>query len=498
MTSKPYEELIELVADASLLGSTGSLLGWDQETMMPRAGVEYRARQLAQLSGLIHSKATDPRIGDLLDECDETDLVAAANVREIKRSYEKATKLPESLVKEVAHTGVLAREAWIDARAKSDYSIFAPWLEKNLGLGLSMAECYGWPSDGEPWDAFADSYEAGMTAAGIEKVFTDLRPRLQALLDDLLGSSVRPSNRFNELELPIESQRRFCRFAASAIGFDFERGRLDESAHPFCGGTHPNDVRMTTRYRTTEALDSLTATLHESGHGMYEQGLPLAHLGTPAGSSCSLGFHESQSRLWENLVGRSLQFWVWCTPKLPEFFGEAISGISPEEMYATANLVAPSLIRVEADEATYNMHIMVRFELERAMLRGELPVSDLPNAWNSAYKEYLGIDVPDDARGCLQDVHWSGVSYGYWPTYSLGNLYGAQLFESARDAIPGLEDGFARGEFAPLLSWLRDNVHSQGGIYLPGELCERATGTPLSADPLMRHLDTKFRPLYGV
>jgi len=503
-TESAYQQLLRLAQDAKLIASSASLLSWDQETMMPDGGVEYRSRQMAMLAKLAHDHLVDPRVGDLLAACEgDRDLMAAphgdaaANIREIRRDYDRATKLPSDLVEEMAKTASVAQHEWAAARKESSFSRFKPWLRKNIELLRRKAECLGVPRDGEPWDALADEYEPGMTAAQIETLFTPLRSRLKKLLDDLLGSSKKPSNAFNEIALPIEAQKKFVRFIAEAIGFDFKRGRLDTSTHPFCGGTHCNDVRLTTRFHDVNVNDALGSTMHECGHGIYEQGLLFAHVGTPLGESVSLGIHESQSRMWENQVGRSLPFWKWLYPKLGEFFGSATKGLSLEDVYGGANVVEPGFIRVEADEATYNMHIMIRFELERAILRGDLDVDDIPETWNAKYKDYLGLTVPDDRRGCLQDVHWSSASMGYFPTYTLGNLYAAQIFEKVMQEIPDLHRQFEKGKFDDLRHWLNRNIHAHGRRYLPDELCQRVTGKPLSADPLMRHLEGKLRPLYG-
>ena len=332
----------------------------------------------------------------------------------------------------------------------------------------------------------------------MSEVFTPLRERLQTLLDALMGSSTKPSNAFNEIALPIEQQKAFVRNIAQQIGFDFDAGRLDESTHPFCSGTHCNDVRLTTRFHEDNVNDAIGSTMHEAGHGIYEQGLLFEHVGTPMGHSVSLGIHESQSRMWENQVGRSEAFWRWCYPQMEQFFGNATASLSFEDVYGGANIVKPDFIRVEADEATYNMHIMIRFELERMLMNGDLAVADLPDAWNQRYKEYLGIDVPNDTKGCLQDIHWSMTSLGYFPTYTLGNLYCAQFFEKALADHPSLYEEFAQGEFGTLKTWLNTNIHALGRTYRAAELCEHVTGAPLSADPLMRHLESKLKPLYGL
>lgn len=500
-----YGELLSLVREARLLASTAQLLGWDQETMMPEGGVDFRSRQLAQLARMAHDLAVNPRIGELLAECEadddltsDPDSDTAATLREIRRDYDRETKLPASLVEEIARTASVAQHEWAEARKRSEFGRFRPWLEKITGLMRKKAECLGWPSGGEPWDALADEYEPGMTGAGIEKLFTPLRTRLTNLLDQILDSKRPPSNAFNEFRLPVDQQMRFCRFVADSIGFDFRRGRLDTSTHPFCSGTHCNDIRLTTRFNETCVNDALGSTMHECGHGIYEQGLMFDHVGTPLGESVSLGVHESQSRMWENQVGRSRAFWAWVRPFLPAFFGEGVRRFSLDELYGAANIVEPGFIRVEADEATYNMHIMIRFEIERMLLKGSLAVADIPGVWNAKYKEYLRLDVPDDRRGCLQDIHWSMASMGYFPTYTLGNLYAAQLFEKALQDMPDLPKQFERGEFGGLKTWLNEKIHRQGRRYLPGRLCEVVTGRPLSADPLLRHLEGKLKPIYGL
>ncbi|MBL6997821.1 MAG: carboxypeptidase M32 [Phycisphaerales bacterium] len=500
-----YDQLIKRTKEANSLGATISLLHWDQEVMMPKKGIEYRANQISLTSRMHHELSTDDEIGDLLEAC-ETDgeLVSdctsatAVNVREIRHRYDRATKLPSALVEEEAMLSSRGQNAWAEARKNNDFTAFQPWLEKIVDLLQRKAECYGWADGGEPWDALAEDYEPGCTAASVSEVFTPLRDRLQTLLDEIMGSETKPSNAFNEIALPINQQKEFVRAIATQIGFDFDAGRLDESTHPFCSGTHCRDVRLTTRFHENNVNDAIGSTMHEAGHGIYEQGLLFSNAGTPMGYAVSLGIHESQSRMWENQVGRSEAFWKWCHPKMNEFFGDATSSLTFDDVYGGANIVNPDFIRVEADEATYNMHIMIRFELERMMMKGDLAVADLPEAWNSRYKEYLGIDVPSDTKGCLQDIHWSMTSMGYFPTYTLGNLYCAQFFEKAMEAIPNMYEQFALGEFGELKTWLNENIHQRGQQYRAAELCEVVTGKALSADPLMRHLESKLRPLYGL
>jgi carboxypeptidase Taq len=503
--SKSYEELIAKTTEVALLGTTAGLLHWDQETYMPPRGIDHRAKQLAQVAGLAHKWATDERIGELLSKCEaDSDLTSdphadpAANLREIRKGYDRATKLPNELVVERTKTRSIATHHWQEARKNDDFDLFRPWLEKNVELARRTAECYGWAEGEEPWDALAEGYETGMRAKNVERVFTPLRDELQTLIGELMSGPRAPSGEFRSLVLPIEEQKAFVREVIEAMGFDFTRGRTDLSTHPFCGGTCVDDVRLTNRFRDDGLVDSLAGGMHEAGHGLYEQGLPREHDLTPLGTAASLGVHESQSRMWENFVGRTEAFWRWAHPKVKSRFGAAVADLSARDMYEAMNHVEPSLIRVEADEATYNLHIMVRFELERVLMNGELAAADVPNEWNRRYKEYLGVDVPNDTLGCLQDIHWSGGSFGYFPTYTLGNLYAAQIFEKVLEDIPGLYGSFERGDFSPLKSWLNENLHRHGSRYEPAELCEVATGKPLSPEALLRHLESKLRPLYGV
>ena len=474
--------------------------------MMPAGGLDHRSKQLSQLARIKHEMVTDPAIGQLIEACEadpqlqaDPASIAAVNVREIHRDFDRATKLPVDLVAELASACSVAQAQWQEARKLSDFSLFQPWFEKLLALHKRTAECLGWHDvDGEPWDALADQYEPGCTAKATEAIFTPLRQQLVDLLKALREASAGPDERLIRLHLPTDPMKRFVREVAERMGFDFTRGRLDESTHPFCGGTHCHDVRITTRFSETKPIEPLYSTIHESGHGMYEQSLSEAHIGTPMGQSVSLGIHESQSRMWENLVGRCQAFWVWCLPLLRDSFGPEVEMLSVDEAFAGANIVRPGFIRVEADEVTYNLHVMVRFEIERALMKGELKVADVPDVWNQKYRQYLGLKVPDDARGCLQDIHWSSGAIGYFPTYALGNLYAAQFFEKALADVPDLYEQFASGKFDGLRSWLGENIHCHGMRYRAAELCKKITGTSLSSGPLIRHLEGKLKPLYGL
>jgi len=499
-----YTELTSHLRETATLASAASILGWDQEVMMPPRGVGLRASQLSLLGALVHERRTSPRMGELIAECEADPALAgdpdvSANLREIRRTYDLATKVPTSLVREMAETSSRALEAWRGAKERSDFSLFAPWLERVVGLNRARAECYGVPAGGDLYDPLLDEYEPGMTSAEVERVFSALRPRLAELIAGITASGREPDARLAVLRVPRDLQVALHRRVLGQIGFDLEAGRLDVSTHPFCEGMGPGDTRLTTRFGEEGIFEPLASTLHEAGHGMYEQGLPKEErFGEPLAEAASLGIHESQSRMWENMVGRSRAFWSWGLPVAREALGSALDGVSADDVYRFVNAVKPGLVRVEADEATYNLHIMLRFDVERALLRGDLPVRDVPGVWNERMRADLGVEVPDDARGALQDIHWALGAMAYFPTYTLGNLYAAQLWETIREQLPGLDAQISGGDFAGLLGWLRENVHRHGRRYHAPELCRRVTGRPLSPEPLLRYLEGKLRPLYGL
>ena len=494
-----YERLAAYARKSAHLRSIGSLVGWDQETYMPRAAADARSDQLALLAELGHARATAPELGELIEQAQaevKNDDELSASVREFRRDYDKATRLPGDLVAELAKVGSEAQEVWKKARVASDFAMFAPWLERMVGLTRRKAECLGYPEDGELYDALLDEYEPGATARDIASVFTPLARQLADLLAELRAGRD-PDDSVLALSIPADRQHAFGQFVIGRLGFDLEAGRLDTTTHPFCSGMAPGDTRLTTRYRDERFTDALYGTMHECGHGLYEQGLRKdTRFGEPLADDCGLGIHESQSRMWENMVGRSREFWQWALPHARQMLTGELSGKSPEDMYRAVNTAKPSLIRVEADEATYNAHVMIRFEIERALFAGELEVADVPGVWNRKYREYLGIDVPDDRRGCLQDVHWSFGLIGYFPTYTLGNLYAAQFWETIGREIPDRDEQIARGEFGAILDWNRRNIHQHGRRYRAAELCERATGRPLSAEPLLNYLAGKLKPIY--
>ncbi|NQT53805.1 carboxypeptidase M32 [bacterium] len=497
-----YDELLARSREVSLLGSCGGLLGWDRETFMPRKGAEHRAEQLGLISGLCHEKATDSRVGELLAAVEGSDLTAdplgvpAVNARELRRSYDRATKLPNDLVVELARITSLAHGKWVEARQRRDHALFQPWLERILALVQRAADCYG--HDGNRYNALLEGYEPGATTAWLEGVFAPLRDELVALLDAIRGSGREPDTAVLRRAFPVEQQAKFGRLAAGALGFDFEAGRLDVVAHPFCSGIGPGDTRLTTRYNDHDFGDGFFSIIHETGHGLYDQGLPLEHWGTPMGDAVSLGIHESQSRLWENFVARSRPFWQHFYPQAQQVFPTALADVALDDFHFAVNDVRPSFLRVDADEVTYNLHIILRFEIEQALLSGDLPPADLPGAWNEKFVASFGITPPDDAQGCLQDVHWSGGALAYFPTYTLGNLSAAQLFATARQALGDVDAQLAAGNFAPLLEWLHTHIHHRGMKYRAADLIQEVTGAPLSHDALIAHLRAKFGALYGL
>ncbi len=499
---KAYDELVSRLREVALLSSCGSVLGWDERTYMPRGGGALRADQLAMISGLMHEKFTDPRIGELLSILEQSDLVGnedspeAANIRETRHDYDRYTKLPRELVEELTKTTTLAQGEWVIARKNKDFKHFLPWLEKVLALTVRKAEAYGY--EGEPYNALLDNYEKGMTVEQVSATFEILRVELVELLNKIREAPKRPDVSIVEREYDVGRQRIFGESVAQAMGYNFDSGRLDVTTHPFCTGIGPGDTRITTRYNPKRLNDALFGTMHEAGHGLYEMGLEKeTYFGTPMGESASLGIHESQSRMWENQVGRSKPFWRHFFPQAQRLFRDSLGGVKLDDFYAAINNVAPSYIRVEADEATYNLHILLRYELERAMVKGDLKPADVPGEWDKRFKDYFGIEVDNVANGCLQDVHWSAGLMGYFPTYSLGNLHSAQFFAKALEDMPDLMDQFEQGIFGNLREWLRKNIHKHGSRYRAGKLCEKVTGKPLSHKPLMDYMYAKFSEIYG-
>jgi carboxypeptidase Taq len=503
MTPKEaYSEFEMRLRELAVISSSAAVLGWEERTYMPRGGAALRAEQLSYLSGLHHEKLVDPYLDELMSDIEGSDLAKdpespeAVNVRETRVVYDKQRKLPKKLVEELSKTTTLAQGEWVNARRNNDFKSFQPWLEKVIDLTRQKAEAYGYKD--EPYNALLDDYEPGATVADIGTAFEELRKELVELNKKIQAAPKKPNKSIVEREFDVDRQRVFGEMASAAIGFEFEKGRLDITTHPFCSGFGPGDTRITTRYNPKRLNDALFGTMHETGHALYEMGLQKdKYFGMPMGESVSLGIHESQSRMWENQVGRSKEFWTYMFPQAQRIFRESLGDVSLDDFYGAINNVEPSYIRVEADEATYNLHILLRFEIERAIFNKEIKIADIPGEWNSRFKKYFGIDVDKDANGCLQDVHWSAGLIGYFPTYALGNLYSAQFFAKALQDMPDLPQQFARGEFSGLLKWLRKNIHEQGQRYRATDLCEKVTGRPISHKPLMEYMNTKFGEIYG-
>ncbi|WP_263785672.1 carboxypeptidase M32 [Salinibacter grassmerensis] len=499
--STPVEDLRTHLAPIEDLKSAAAVLTWDQETHMPDGGAEARAQQLSTLQSTAHERFVDDQTGVLLDQAadavDDTDPLDpdAALIRVTRRDYERAVRVPSSLVAELSKAKSQAQQAWKQARQNDDFSRFAPHLETLVDLSVEKAEAIGY--ENEPYDALLTEYEPGRTTAEVVTLFDTLRDALVPLVDTI-DNAPQINNEILRGTYPQSEQRAFGRSVIADFGYDLDRGRQDVSAHPFTMSFSPDDVRLTTRYDEDNVGSALFSTIHEAGHGLYEQGIDPSLARTPLGDGTSLSIHESQARLWENHVGRSRPFWRHYLPALKDHFPDALGGVALEPFYRAINRVEPSLIRVEADEVTYHLHVMLRFELERGLIDGALSVNDLPSRWNEAMDASLGV-VPDtDTNGVLQDVHWSQGAFGYFPTYTLGTLTAAQLMDTIEDDLPGLPAHIADGDFAPLLDWLRARVHRHGRKLTAPGILERATGDNLSADPWLEYAHEKFGGLYGL
>lgn len=497
-----YQRLCDHARELKLLESIEHLLDWDERTQLPPAGGGYRADQIAYVAGLVHQKQTAPQVGEWLDELADSELAADAYsdsgtvIRQLKRDYDKKARLPQALVEELARVSVLGQQTWVEARRDNNYAQFQPSLEKILDLKRQEAAAIGF--EDTPYDPLLDDFEPGEVTANVARILGGLRDALVPLVHAIAESSQRPDVSILEREYPLDVQEAFGREVAGQIGFDFNAGRLDTSVHPFCAGLGPGDVRLTTRFNVNDFGDAFYSILHEAGHGIYDQGLPREQYGLPTGAAVSMGIHESQSRMWENEVARSRPFWEHFYPRAQEVFPGALANVPLADFYGAINDVRPSLVRVDADEVTYNLHVLVRFELEMALVEDNLRAADLPGAWKEKYRHYLGIEPTTDTEGVLQDIHWSAALFGYFPTYALGNLYAAQIFAQAHNDLDDVDGQFRRGEFAPLREWLRANIHTHGRRYAPAELVQRITGKPLSHEALMEHLSVKFGELYGL
>ncbi|MFM1768922.1 MAG: hypothetical protein RJA22_1451 [Verrucomicrobiota bacterium] len=490
-----YQSLRQRARELSYVDGAAALLQWDEETYMPKAALEFRAGQVAFLSGWSHRQFTAPEVGAWLQACEDAGLAPGSdeevNVRNWRWAYDRATRLPAELVEEFNRASTLAREAWADARKHSEFPRFLPHLETLLELSRRMADRWGWRDCA--YDALLEGHERGARAADLASLFAELRPAIVALLGPAAEHSRSVPPELLLGDYPVEAQQAFNREVAEAVGFDFAAGRIDTTTHPFCTGLGPGDCRLTTRYDVRDFTQSLYGVLHEAGHGLYDQGLPREHHGTPLGRDISMGIHESQSRLWENHVGRAPEFWLHWHERACAHF-PSLRGISPALLGRAVNRVAPSFIRVEADQVTYDLHIILRFEMELRLVRGDLAPRDVPACWNEEFHRMFGLRVPDDRRGCLQDIHWSLGAFGYFPTYTLGNLCAAQLMQAAERELPRLREALGRGDYSGLLAWLRERVHHQGQRHLPPALMKRATGEEPAARHHLAHLQARFLP----
>ncbi len=476
----------------SLISSTGALLSWDQEINLPPRAQEHRGAQLAWLSGRAHDLWIGEETGAWLGEAAEEvapDSDEAINIERWTHDYERAKKLPVELVERATRLESQAHEAWKEAREKSDYSLFAPLLKDLIDLAREKADRWGYAEC--PYDALMESYEPGATASEVRELFTPLAQELSALFQE--GLSGPPAPALPEGPYPVDKQIAFNREVIEKVGFDFHRGRMDTSVHPFSSGMGPHDNRVTTRYDEGDFTSACFGILHECGHGMYEQGLPAEKFGTPCGSSVSLGIHESQSRLWENQIGRSRAFWEYWYPVARNYFPQLYS-MPIEDFIKYINRVERSFIRVDASELGYDLHVILRFEVEEKIFSGQLEVEGIPDFWNRRFRELIGLEVPDDCQGCLQDIHWSMGGFGYFPTYTLGSLNAAQLLEAIRQRVPDFEQQLVRGECGTILDDLRQHVHQHGRRHLPKDLIRIATGDAPNPDHLLRYFRKKLEP----
>jgi len=494
--NEKLDELKRRLGEVTDLQRTVLLLEWDQQVLMPSGAAALRSDEIGTLERLVHERFISDEIGGLLDdlrpyeESLDPDSDDASLIRVTRRDWEKAKRVPSELRGEIAHAAATALPVWANARRSSDFNSFLPCLQRNLELKQRYIECY----EGEPYDILLDDYEEGMKTADVTEVFDELKRELPALIEEAQANPVDDS--FLQTRFPIKKQRGLNAHILEHFGWDSDYWRLDEIVHPAAYSFGTADIRITTRY-ADDGLESLFSCMHEFGHGLYERQIDPALDRTPLCSGVSLGLHESQSRMWENLVGRSLPFLRWFYPRLQEAYPDQLGSVQVEDFYRAVNKIQPSFIRVDADQVTYNMHVILRFELEQEIVTGAIALADLPEAWNAKMKEYLGVDVPDDRRGVLQDVHWSGGGFGYFPTYSLGNVMSLQIWERVREAIPDLDEQFEQGEFGSLRDWLGENLHRHGRKFTPQETLQRVAGSPLDAGPYLRYLKDKVGELAG-
>ncbi len=495
---KTYSELEREFKEYATLSSIAGVLGWDMQVNMPPKGAPKRANQLALVSGLAHERLTSAKIGEMLEKLKSSNgslsEAEKANVREMGKDYDRATKVPKELVEELSRQRSLTHDVWGRAREKADFQMFAPELEKLVALTKKLADVYGY--EDTPLNALIEDFEPGATVDSLTKMFDEVKAVTVPLAEKVLNSPVKAKLDYQKKRFAAEKQKAFGEVLIEKVGFDKQAGRLDTSIHPFCSGGL-GDVRMTTRYNEHLPTQALFGILHETGHGLYEQGVAAETYGTPLSEALSYGMHESQSRMWENYIGRSLPFWKHFYPMLLKFFEAELSGMSVEDWTLAVNHVERSLVRVEADELTYDLHIILRFEIERDLFAGKISVSDLPGVWNQKLQSYLGITPPNDGKeGVMQDVHWSSGSFGYFPYYSVGNIFAGQLWKKMNEDMPNMKTAIEAGKFAEILSWLSQHVHLHGRRYSRDELLIKATGKPLGTSGYLGYLTDKFGSLY--
>ena len=495
-----YATFIERVKDIHKFGAIQGHLGWDQETIMPVKGSKSRSEIMSWLAKEQHTRITNSEFAEMIDTLESDNSLdddQRANVREVRRRYDKAVKLPSEFVAEFALARSQALVAWQEARAESDFAKFKPHLAKLVAMTNEKIDYYGVKDT--RYDVLLDEYEFGMKVSDYDPLFAGLKSKLVPLLHKIMAAKkVTPDPTLpSEMSFPVDAQTEFCKLVSSATGFDFEAGRMDASTHPFSAGLWPGDTRFTTRFDEKDPFSCLYAVMHETGHALYEQGLDANHSFTPRGDAVSLGVHESQSRFWENQVGRTPAFWKVVLPWFREHFPDSPDW-TPEELNKIANCVEPGFIRVEADEVTYNLHIMLRYELEKKIFNDNLSVDEIPDTWNQMFAEWFGIEVTEDRLGCLQDIHWSMAAFGYFPTYTLGNLYAAQLLDAMGEELGDIDAIVESGEWQPMLDWLRANIHQQGSKFTPSELIQKATGEPPTPNPFINYVEKKYGELYNL
>ncbi|MBC8283839.1 MAG: carboxypeptidase M32 [Nitrospinae bacterium] len=492
-----YQKLMERLEESSRLGGIMGILHWDQEVIMPSGAAESRAKQMGVLAGIMHEKSTDPEIGQLLDSLigeNSFNNFEECNIREARREYEMETKVPKNLVMELAELSSKGHQVWVKARSENKFSDFAPVLSQLIELKKRWAE-YVSPNL-QSYDANIDLYERGTTMADITPVFESLKAELIPLIREIQASDYKPETSFLSGEFPLEKQEALGRRISEEMGFAFDRGRMDVSVHPFCGGSHPTDVRITTRYRTDNFVESLYAVIHETGHGLYEQGRMEEGRDLPVSEALTMGIHESQSLFWERMVAQSPAFCSRYLPLIAETFPEKFKGVLGEQLYEAVNISEPSYIRVEADEVTYPMHVILRYEIEKGLFDGSIEINSLPELWNSKMKEYLGIEPATDTLGVLQDTHWSGAAFGYFPSYTLGAIYASQFYQTLQKEKPGLEKDIESGNLSTIREWLNQKIHQKGRLLSVPDLVKQVTGEGLNPTVFLDYLKNKYRKIY--